>query len=132
MPRPIHFETHADNSPRAVKFYESLLGWQFTKWEGPMEYWLIKTGSEGSPGIDGGLVKRMGAAPTEGAALNAYVCTADTDSVDQTIEKLMSWGGKLTLPKMAVPGVGRLAYGKDTEGNILGFMQADPLAQSEV
>ena len=129
MPRPIHFEIHADNPSRAVKFYESLLGWQFTKWEGPMEYWLIKTGSEGTPGIDGGLVKRMGAAPAEGAAVNAYVCTVDTDSVDQTIEKLTSLGGKLALPKMAVPGVGWLAYGKDSEGNILGFMQADPLAK---
>ncbi|HEU5155347.1 MAG TPA: VOC family protein [Gemmatimonadales bacterium] len=129
MPRPIHFEIHADNPSRAVQFYESLLGWQFTKWEGPMEYWLIKTGSEGTPGIDGGLVKRMGAAPTEGAAVNAYVCTVDTDSVDQTIEKLTSLGGKLALPKMAVPGVGWLAYGKDSEGNILGFMQADPLAK---
>ena len=61
--------------------------------------------------------------------MNAYVCTVDTDSVDQTIEKLTVLGGKLALPKMAVPGVGWLAYGKDTEGNILGFMQADPLAK---
>ena len=60
MPRPIHFEIHPDNPSRAVKFYESLFGWQFTKWEGPMGYWLIKTGSEGTPGIDSGLVKRMG------------------------------------------------------------------------
>ncbi len=129
MPRPIHFEIHADNPSRAVKFYESLLGWQFTKWEGPMEYWLIKTGSEGTPGIDGGLVKRMGSPPGEAAAVNAYVCTVDTDSVDQTIEKLTALGGKVALPKMPVPGVGWLAYGKDTEGNILGFMQADPLAK---
>jgi uncharacterized protein len=129
MPRPIHFEIHADNPSRAVKFYESLLGWQFTKWEGPMEYWLIKTGSAGTPGIDGGLVKRMGAEPAEGAAVNAYVCTVDTDSVDQTIEKLTALGGRLAVPKMAVPGVGWLAYGKDSEGNILGFMQADPLAK---
>jgi predicted enzyme related to lactoylglutathione lyase len=129
MPRPIHFEIHADNPSRAVKFYESLLGWQFTKWEGPMEYWLIKTGSEGTPGIDGGLVKRMGSPPAETAAVNAYVCTVDTDSVDQTIEKLTVLGGKVAVPKMAVPGVGWLAYGKDTEGNILGFMQADPLAK---
>jgi predicted enzyme related to lactoylglutathione lyase len=29
---------------------------------------------------------------------------------------------------MAVAGVGWLAYGKDTEGNIFGVMQADPTA----
>ena len=32
----------------------------------------------------------------------------------------------LALPKMAVPGVGWLAYVKDTEGNLFGLMQADP------
>jgi predicted enzyme related to lactoylglutathione lyase len=30
------------------------------------------------------------------------------------------------LPKMAVPGVGWLAYEKDPDGNICGIMQADP------
>jgi predicted enzyme related to lactoylglutathione lyase len=94
-----------------------------------MEYWLIKTGSEGTPGIDGGLVKRMGSPPADAAAVNAFVCTVDTESVDQTIEKLTVLGDKVALPKMAVRGVGWLAYGKDTEGNILGFMQADPLAK---
>jgi len=29
------------------------------------------------------------------------------------------------LPKRQSPGVGWLAYGKDTEGNIFGMMQAD-------
>jgi uncharacterized protein len=30
---------------------------------------------------------------------------------------------------MAIPGVGWLAYAKDTEGNIFGFMQSDPAAK---
>ncbi len=34
----------------------------------------------------------------------------------------------VALPKMAVPGVGWLAYCKDTEGNIFGFMQSDETA----
>jgi predicted enzyme related to lactoylglutathione lyase len=129
MARPIHFEIHADNPSRAVKFYESLLGWQFTKWEGPMEYWLIKTGSEGTPGIDGGLVKRMGSPPADAAAVNAYVCTVDTESVDQTIEKLTVLGGKVGAPQDGGSGSGLARVWKDTEGNILGFMQADPLAK---
>jgi len=54
MPRIIHFEIHADTPERAVKFYQELFGWEFTKWEGPMPYWLIKTGPDGQPGINGG------------------------------------------------------------------------------
>jgi predicted enzyme related to lactoylglutathione lyase len=30
------------------------------------------------------------------------------------------------MPKMAVPGVGWLAYAKDPEGTVFGMMQEDP------
>ena len=77
MPRVIHFEIHADNPERAVKFYTDLFGWQFTKWAGPMDYWLIVTGPDGQPGINGGLMRRHGPAPVEGQPVNSYVCTCD-------------------------------------------------------
>jgi uncharacterized protein len=38
-------------------------------------------------------------------------------------------GGQFVLPKMPVPGVGWLAYFKDTEGHIFGVMQADSAAK---
>lgn len=41
MPRPIHFEVYTDNPGRTSGFYSGLFGWKFTKWEGPMPYWLI-------------------------------------------------------------------------------------------
>ena len=129
MPRPIHFEIHATDPERAMHFYRELLGWQCTKWEGGWPYWLIKTGEPGQPGIDGGLMGRTGAAPIEGAAVNAYVCTVDTASIDDTVAKIQALGGQIALPKMALPEMGWLAYGKDTEGNIFGCMQMDPAAK---
>jgi hypothetical protein len=129
MPRPIHFEIHADQPERAIRFYQDLLGWRFTKWDAPMDYWVIKTGPEGTPGIDGGLLPRRGPPPAEAAAVNAYVCTVDTASVDDLATLLAALGGKVVVPKMAIPALGWLAYGKDTEGNIFGFMQADPFAK---
>ena len=56
MPRVVHFEIHADDPERAANFYQSVFGWQFQKWEGPLEYWMIITGPEGTPGINGGTV----------------------------------------------------------------------------
>jgi uncharacterized protein len=129
MPRPIHFEIHADQPERAIRFYQELLGWRFTKLDAPMDYWVIKTGPEGMPGIDGGLLPRRGTPPAEAAAVNAYVCTVDTASVDDLAVRLAALGGKVVVPKMAIPALGWLAYGKDTEGNIFGFMQADPFAK---
>lgn len=126
MPRPVHFEIHADDTERASEFYGTTLGWQFQKWEGPHEYWMIVTGSDDAPGINGGLVKRM--APLNGDSVTAYVCTVDVPSLDEYIVKVLANGGGIALPKMAVPGVGWLAYCKDTEGNVFGMLQGDPTA----
>lgn len=126
MPRVIHFEIHAENPDRAIVFYQALFGWEFTKWDGPMPYWLIKTGSDTAPGINGGLLPRRG--EIDGQAVIAYVCTIDTPALDESLKKAQTAGGIQVVPKMAIPGVGWLAYCKDTEGNIFGLMQADPKA----
>ncbi len=126
MPRVVHFEIHAEQPERAVRFYTSLFGWTFTKWEGPMEYWLISTGPRDTPGIDGGLVRRHGV--IDGTAVVSYVCTVDVPSVDETLKLITTLGGTIALAKMPIPGVGWLGYGKDTEGNIFGCMQNDPKA----
>lgn len=128
MPRVIHFEIHAENPERAIEFYKGLLGWEFAKWDGPMPYWLIKTGPDSQPGINGGLLPRRGV--IDGQSVIAYVCTVDVASVDESVEKVTSLGGTIALEKMPIPGVGWLAYGKDTEGNIFGMMQADKAAPS--
>ena len=56
-------------------------------------------------------------------------CTIDVPSVDDYDTKITANGGTNALPKMAMPGVGWLAYCKDTEGNIFGIMQNDPQAR---
>jgi uncharacterized protein len=129
MPRVSHFEIHADNPDRAIQFYTGLFGWQFQKWDGPMPYWLVTTGPDSEPGINGGLMKRMGPPPADMQAVNAYVCTTIVPNLDASVEKALATGGTIALPKMPVPGVGWLAYVKDTEGNILGVMQRDPAAK---
>ena len=127
MPRVIHFEIHADDPNRAVTFYSSVFGWTFQKWEGPMDYWLITTGPNDQPGINGGMVRRQGA--IDGQAVIAYVCTTDVTDVDASTQTVVANGGQVVVPKMPIPGVGWLVYCKDTEGNIFGMMQADPNAQ---
>ena len=127
MPRVIHFEIHADDPDRAIRFYREMFGWEFTKWAGPMDYWLIKTGAADQPGIDGGLLRRHG--PIDGQAVTAYVCTVDVPSVDAAVGALQGAGGAVAMPKMPIPGVGWLAYAKDSEGNLFGLLQPDPTAQ---
>ena len=126
MSRVIHFEIHADDPQRAVTFYRDIFDWQINKFGGPQDYWLITTGPDTEPGINGAILQRQ--QPINGDSVIAYVCTIDVPSVDDVLEKITSHSGTIALPKMAVPHVGWVAYAKDPEGNIFGVMQSDPSA----
>ena len=120
MPRVIHFEIPADNTQRAVKFFQDVFGWKFNQWEGPMEYWLAMTGPDGQPGINGAIAKRDENMPHT-------TNTLDVPDVEAYMEKVKKGGGKVVSPqKMPIPGVGYFAYCLDTEGNLFGIMQNDP------
>jgi len=122
MNRVVHFEIHADDTQRAIAFYQAIVGWTFTRW-GAEEFWTVKTGPDTECGINGGLMKRRGA--VDGTAVIGYVCTLQVESVDEAVTKACAHGGQHVVPKMAIPGIGWLAYCKDTEGNIFGVMQED-------
>jgi len=83
-----------------------------------MPYWLVETGAEGDPGINGGLV-RAGIGTGGGQAVNAFVCTVEVPSVDDFFARALDLGGSAAVPKMPIPGVGWLAYIKDPDGNIV-------------
>ena len=119
MPRVVHFEFAVDNPERAGAFYQNVFNWKVQKWDGPEDYWLLATG-EGR-GIDGALMRRSEQMPN-------VVNIMDVSSVDDTVAKIEASGGKVVAPKMAVPGIGYVAYCQDTEGNTLGIMQDDPNA----
>lgn len=126
MSRVVHFEIHADDPQRAVSFYQNVFDWQINKWEGPEDYWLITTGPDSEPGINGAILQRR--QPINGDAVIAYVCTVGVASVDDAAANITKHGGTIVLPKMAVPHVGWLEYAKDSEGNIFGILQSDPSA----
>jgi predicted enzyme related to lactoylglutathione lyase len=127
MGRPVHFEIHATDPEVSREFYEQVFGWAFQRW-GDQPYWMILTGEDGEPGINGGLVPRQGGAPVTGAPVNGFVVTVDVDDLDATLEAALKVGGEIRLPRMPVPGVGWLAYLADPDGNLFGVLQADESA----
>jgi predicted enzyme related to lactoylglutathione lyase len=129
MSRVIHFEIHATDPDKLVSFYTKLFNWTFQKWDGPLEYWVIRTGPAEERGIDGGLMRRHGESPTAMQAVNAYVCTVDVESAEKSLAKSVELGGEIALPIMPVPGIGWLCYAKDPNGNIFGMMQSDSSAK---
>ena len=118
MSRVIHFEIPAADPERAAAFYQKAFGWQIQKWPGPMEYWMVSTGADGCPGINGGLLKKNG-------QVTGTTNTIGVESVDKAVDAVKAAGGKLMMPKTAIPTVGYFAYLEDTEGNLFGVMQSD-------
>jgi uncharacterized protein len=128
MSRVVHFEIHATDPELLVAFYTALFGWTIQKWDGPMDYWLIRTGAPEERGIDGGLLRRQGDVPAAMQAVNAYVCTVGVASAESALAQAVELGGELAVPVMPVPGIGWLCYAKDPDGNIFGMLQPDAAA----
>ena len=120
MPNNIsHFSVHADDLPRARKFYEDAFGWKFQPW-GPPGFFLVATGTEEDPGIHGALQGRM---DHTGKRIIGYECTISVDDINETAAAVEAHGGKILLPKAVIPTVGTLIRFEDTEGNVICAMQ---------
>ncbi len=118
MPRVVHFDIGADDPERAIRFYCDVFGWEFEKWEGPFDYWIIKTGEGTEPGIDGGLARR-------GDPSLSTINTIEVPSVDDFVAKIQANGGRVIHPKQAIPGFGTIVTCQDTEGNTFGIVERE-------
>lgn len=118
MGRVIHFELPADNPERAARFYEEIFGWKVEKWGGPTDYWLLSTGDERKPGINGAIMRRQ-------KPFLTTTNSVEVESIDDFAGKVEQKGGQVLLPKMPIPGVGYIAYCQDTGGNSFGLFQPD-------
>ena len=109
----VHFEIPADDLQRAKAFYSDLFGWKIEGFQG-MDYMMIDV--FGAPG--GGMMKRMH--PDQ--LITQYIGVTSVDEYAAKVEKL---GGKILVPKKAVPGMGYFVICMDTENNTFGIWEMD-------
>lgn len=117
-----HFMIPANNVDRAKHFYHSLLKWKIEPVKNPMDpvkmaamqYYDITIGTarEGTMNT-GGLYQRH---MTE--SILTFVEVEDIDRVLAKVEKL---GGRITMQKEEIGGVGLAAVIQDPEGNVIGL-----------
>jgi hypothetical protein len=118
----VHFDVPAEDTARARKFYEQLFGWKYESWPG-MDFYLISTTNlDGTPGVGGGLGKRMDSSQR---MMNYF----GVQSIDAAMGQVQKLGGKVITPKMAVPAMGYLANCVDTEGNSFGLWEENKEAK---
>ena len=115
MSRVIWFEIPADDPGRAAKFYEEVFGWKVEKWDGPFDYWLVTTGEDEEPGINGAIMtKEMGEMVRDTISVDAY---------DEFAKKIEKAGGKMLTEKMEIPMMGFTGSFQDSEGNIFAILE---------
>jgi uncharacterized protein len=119
MSRVVHFAIMAREPQKVIDFYSTVLGWKFEKQDHPgTDYWLVTTGDEQTPGINGGLAS--------GDPIGAVVNTLSVADLDGTLQKVQENGGKVVRPPEPLPGMGMYATFEDPAGNRFGLMQIDP------
>jgi predicted enzyme related to lactoylglutathione lyase len=112
----VFFAVHADDLPRAQRFYENVFGWKFQAW-GPPGFFLVTTGDKDDPGVAGALQKRHDVVP--GQRITGYECTIGVEDLDATAAAVVANGGKIVLSKCEIPTVGWLIKIQDPEGNVV-------------
>jgi predicted enzyme related to lactoylglutathione lyase len=117
----VWFEIPADNVERAKKFYGSLFGWKIEPFRGMPDFLHIDTGG-GDQTPDGGMMKRKSSQHT----VTNYV---NVESVDESAAKVEKLGGKICMPKTAVPQMGWFVVCQDPENNMFGLWQKDDKAK---
>jgi uncharacterized protein len=118
----VHFELPADNIDRAREFYRQAFGWSVTTTPG-VGYTLLGTapsGKDGAPSepgaINGGMLARQ-------KPIVNPVITIEVGSIDESLKRIESLGGRVVRDKQPVDGMGFAAYFADSEGNVLGLWQ---------
>ena len=121
MHRVIHFEIPAEDATRATEFYGKVFGWASHEIAPGMGYYFCQASGDPGNGIDGSIMVRRDPA-------QPVVNTIEVESVDAACAAIEAAGGRVVVPKMAIPGMGYKAYFRDSEGNIFGIAEMDPAA----
>jgi hypothetical protein len=108
-----HIEIPVKDRARAKKFYGEMFGWTFQDVP-EMAYTLYFT-----PGgkLGGGFFEPSERMP------NQVINYVWVESIEQSLAKLETLGGKSMSPKIEVPGHGHFMHVVDSEGNLFAFWQ---------
>jgi uncharacterized protein len=120
-PCPItHFEVFGADPGALAVFYRDLLGWNAEKAPG-VDYWRIAS-QPGDRPIGGGVTFYPEGAP------RGWLCYMRVASIDDSIARALSLGGRIVRSKTAAPKTAWYAMIADPDGNVFCIWQPDPNA----
>lgn len=111
-----HIEFPADDVERARRFYAAVAGWDLSETEGFPGYFMFRS----EEGHGGGLGKR---GESVGQVVRVYITV---DRLEDAIAAAEANGGSVIQPATDVPGMGRYAAVRDSEGSEIGLWENAP------
>jgi predicted enzyme related to lactoylglutathione lyase len=122
----VHFEMPADDTRRMAEFYTKVFGWQSNFLGKEMNNYVTvsttETDEKGmvkTPGvINGGIYPRNASMPNNCPSLVIAV-----DDINQHLKIINQAGGQVLGEPADIPGIGKYASFKDTEGNVCSILQ---------
>ena len=120
MAKVVHFEIHSKNIDKAKDFFSKVFNWEFDRWGGPKNYWLLNSDDENS--IKATIIDTT-------SELQGVINTIEVFSIDETLEKVVKLGGKILLKKTLVENTGYIAYFSDLDSNVFGIVEKNSLAK---
>jgi predicted enzyme related to lactoylglutathione lyase len=128
----VHFEMPAKDKKRVSEFYSKVFGWNMVQLGEEMGNYILASTTD---------TDEKTQTPKEPGSINGgFFDWADNDldrvphlvisveNLEKSIEDVKAAGGITISPKMDIPGVGKYVSFKDTEGNVVGMLQAPPMA----
>jgi predicted enzyme related to lactoylglutathione lyase len=119
-----YFEIQSSNLEREANFYRAVFGWEITKDDSmSIKYYRIET-----DGIQGALLERPAdVVPMSGT--NAFTCSIEVADFDETAKTILTNGGIVAVPKMAIPGRCWEGYFLDPDQNVFGIFEVNENAK---
>ncbi len=109
-----HAEIPTKNPDKAKEFFKNVFGWEFKPFG--KGYQLFNT----HKGLTVGLRTAENLQSGDTTIFHVYV-----DSIDETLTKVESYGGKTERKKTVIPAMGWYALIRDADNNIIGLYESN-------
>jgi predicted enzyme related to lactoylglutathione lyase len=120
-----YFEIQASQPEKLVEFYTAVFDWEFERdIDAPILYYRTKNLTNPI----GAILERPTLTPPNEYGTNAFTCSMQVFSFTETEKRITEHGGRVAMPKFAIPGKCWQGYFVDTDNNVFGIFEVDSAA----
>jgi hypothetical protein len=120
MQNPVgYFEIAVSDLERAIRFYESVFGYDFERVEIDGNAMALFPLANGGGGISGALAQGESYVPGKQGCRLYF----NTSSITETLGKVKHAGGNVLYPKTSIGDLGWVAEFEDSEGNCIALSE---------